>query len=108
MRNRTCWRSRWARFSTLAVEAAIYVWMPTLLAGYSGPATCAGGLQHLDLLSPARRRALPRRVDADAVRWQAVLACSADCILLCFVGTVAGGVDCGGLSAPCCPGCSCR
>ena len=65
MRNRYVLAFSAGAFLYVGVEAAIYVWMPTLLAGYTGTGDEAGRLQHLDLLPPARRRPLPRRLDAD-------------------------------------------
>jgi MFS family permease len=61
-------------FLYVAVEAAIYVWMPTLLARYTGSACGTCGVQPLDLLPAPRRRAIPRRLGAAA-------------------GAVAGGAD---------------
>ena len=45
-----------AVFLYVGVEAAIYVWMPTLLAGYRGRRHDAGGIRHLGLLSRCARR----------------------------------------------------
>ena len=80
-------------FLYVAVEAAIYVWMPTLLEGYAGSAAvlAAYSVSVFFLL-----RAAGRFLGAwmlTRYRWQAVLAVFSGSILLCFVLAVAGGVD---------------
>jgi fucose permease len=80
-------------FLYVGVEAAIYVWMPTLLAGYRGSATAVAtySISIFFLL-----RAAGRFFGAwmlTRVRWQAVLALFSGAILLCFAVSVAGGVD---------------
>jgi fucose permease len=80
-------------FLYVGVEAAVYVWMPTLLAGYQGSATLLAtySISVFFLL-----RAIGRFLGAwmlSRLRWQTVLAVSSGCILLCFVFSVAGGVN---------------
>jgi len=80
-------------FLYVGVEAAIYVWMPTLLAGYAGAATtiAAYSISIFFLL-----RAAGRFLGAWMLmrfQWQGVLAVFSGCILVCFVLAVAGGVD---------------
>jgi fucose permease len=80
-------------FLYVGVEAAVYVWMPTLLAGYTGSATTLASysLSIFFLLRAAGRFLgawMLRRV-----QWQPVLALFSACILLCFVVSVAGGVN---------------
>jgi fucose permease len=80
-------------FSYVGVEAAVYVWMPTLLAGYTGSAAVLAtySISIFFLL-----RAAGRFLGAwmlTRVQWQPVLALFSGCILLCFIVSVAGGVD---------------
>jgi fucose permease len=80
-------------FLYVGVEAAVYVWMPTLLAGYTGPslALATYSISIFFLL-----RAAGRFLGAwmlTRVQWQPVLALFSACILLCFVVSVAGGVS---------------
>jgi fucose permease len=80
-------------FLYVGVEAAVYVWMPTLLAGYQGTATllAAYSISVFFLL-----RAAGRFLGAwmlTRLRWQAVLAVSSGSILLCFLLSVIGGVN---------------
>jgi fucose permease len=80
-------------FLYVGVEAAVYVWMPTLLASYSGTATllAAYSISVFFFL-----RAAGRFLGAwmlTHVRWQAVLALFSGSILLCFVLSVVGGVN---------------
>jgi len=82
-----------AAFLYVGVEAAVYVWMPTLLAGYSGDAAvlAAYAVSVFFLL-----RAAGRFLGAwllNTFRWQAVLALFSGGILLCFVLAVTGGVQ---------------
>lgn len=79
-------------FLYVAVEAAIYVWMPTLLARYTGSAAAlaAYSLSIFFLL-----RAGGRFLGAwmlQRARWQLVLMVFSGCILACFAFTVIGGV----------------
>jgi fucose permease len=80
-------------FLYVGVEAAVYVWMPTLLAGYQGSATVLAtySISIFFLL-----RAIGRFLGAwmlSRLRWQTVLAVSSGSILLCFLFSVAGGVN---------------
>jgi fucose permease len=79
-------------FLYVGVEAAIYVWMPTLLAGYTGTATtlAAYSISIFFLL-----RAAGRFLGAwmlTRVEWQTVLAVFSGSILACFALSVMGGV----------------
>jgi fucose permease len=80
-------------FLYVGVEAAIYVWMPTLLAGYRGHATwlAAYGISIFFAL-----RAAGRFLGAWMLmrwRWQAAVAVLSGAILACFALSVAGGVE---------------
>ncbi|MDH4384875.1 MAG: MFS transporter [Caulobacter sp.] len=77
----------------VGVETAIYVWMPTLLQGYQGPAhmLAAYALSVFFVL-----RAGGRFLGAwmlNRLKWTTVLAVSSLVILLCFAGSLIGGVD---------------
>jgi fucose permease len=79
-------------FLYVAVESAIYVWMPTLLAGYRGPAArvAAYSISIFFLL-----RAAGRFLGAwmlDRFRWTSVLTLASGLILACFVVGMAGGM----------------
>jgi fucose permease len=92
MKNRYVLAFSMGAFLYVAVEAAVYVWMPTLLAGYRGPAAllAAYAVSVFFLL-----RAAGRFVGVwmlTRYRWQAVLALFSGCILLCFLLAVAGGI----------------
>jgi fucose permease len=78
-------------FLYVGVEAAIYVWMPTLLEGYAGSAAAlaAYSVSVFFLL-----RAAGRYLGAwmlTRYRWQGVLAVFSGIILLCFLLAVVGG-----------------
>lgn len=80
-------------FLYVGVEAAIYVWMPTLLAGYRGPTTWLAtyGISIFFAL-----RAAGRFLGAWMLarwRWQAALVVLSGAILVCFALSVANGVD---------------
>ena len=87
-------------FLYVAVEAAIYVWMPTLLAGYTGHAAplAAYSLSVFFLLRAAGRF-LGAWVLRQA-RWQLVLMLFSGGILACFAVTVMGGVAWGVVVLP--------
>lgn len=92
LRNRYVLAFSAGAFLYVAVEAAIYVWMPTLLARYTGSAAplAAYALSIFFLL-----RAAGRFLGAWVlrhVRWQLVLMIFSGGILACFAGTVIGGV----------------
>jgi fucose permease len=78
-------------FLYVAAEAAIYVWMPTLLQGYRGPAMwlAAYSISVFFVLRVAGRFAgawMLTRFD-----WTRVLAVFSGAVLLCFLGTALGG-----------------
>ena len=80
-------------FLYVGVEAAIYVWMPTLLAGYAGSAKvlAAYSISIFFLL-----RAAGRFLGAwmlTRVAWQAVLAVFSGAILACFAVSVTAGLE---------------
>jgi fucose permease len=80
-------------FLYVGVEAAIYVWMPTLLASYRGRATwlAAYGISIFFAL-----RAAGRFLGASMLmrwRWHAAVAVLSGAILACFAFSVAGGVE---------------
>ncbi len=79
-------------FLYVAVEAAVYVWMPTLLAGYAGPGAwiSAYAISIFFLL-----RAAGRFLGAwmlNRFSWTTVLTVSSGMILVCFAGSIAAGV----------------
>jgi fucose permease len=79
-------------FLYVGVEAAVYVWMPTLLAGYTGSAAALATYSiSIFFLLRAAGRFLGAWI-LTRVQWQPVLALFSGCILLCFVASVAGGV----------------
>jgi len=78
-------------FLYVSTEAAIYVWMPTLLADYKGPAVllAAYSVSIFFIL-----RAAGRFIGAwmlERFYWTSVLALFSGLILVCFVGSVFGG-----------------
>ena len=82
-------------FLYVGVEAAVYVWMPTLMAGYTGSAvTLATYSISIFFLLRAAGRFLGAWV-LTRVPWQAVLALFSGAILLCFSVTVVAGVNWG-------------
>jgi len=79
-------------FLYVGVEAAVYVWMPTLLAGYTGSAVM---LATYSVSAFFLLRAAGRFLGAwvlNRFHWQAVLALFSGSILLCFVLAMTGGV----------------
>ena len=79
-------------FLYVAVEAAIYVWMPTLLARYTGSAAALATYSlSIFFLLRAGGRFLGAWV-LQRARWQAVLMVFSGCILACFAFTVIGGL----------------
>ncbi len=79
----------------VAVEVAIYVWMPTYLQGYRGPHTflVVYALTIFFVLRAGGRFAgiwLLHRF-----HWTAVLALLSLAILICFAGSLAGGITAG-------------
>ena len=88
-------------FLYVGVEAAIYVWMPTLMAGYAGSAvTLATYSISIFFLLRAAGRFLGAWV-LTRVQWQTVLALFSGCILLCFALSVAGGMTGRCICSPC-------
>jgi len=80
-------------FLYVGVEAAIYVWMPTLMAGYTGSAvTLATYSISIFFLLRAAGRFLGALL-LTRVQWQTVLALFSGCILICFALSVAGGMN---------------
>jgi fucose permease len=81
-----------AAFLYVATECAIYVWMPTLLQDYKGPAVLVAGYA-LSIFFVLR--AAGRFVGAWLLArfsWSAVLTVLSLCILVCFAGSAVGGV----------------
>ena len=79
----------------VAVEVAIYVWMPTYLAGYEGPNMW---LQAWALTLFFVLRAVGRFVGAwllDHVRWTVALVVMALMLFACFLGSLWGGLRVG-------------
>jgi fucose permease len=78
-------------FLYVGIEAAVYVWMPTLLEGYGGSAVWLAtySISIFFLLRAAGRFAGAWMLTR--YPWQVVLAVSSGGILLCFVASVAGG-----------------
>jgi MFS transporter, DHA1 family, quinolone resistance protein len=84
----------------VAVEVAIYVWMPTYLQAYSGSFTWlpAYALTIFFVL-----RALGRFLGAwllGRLSWTVALVLFSSAILLCFVGSLLGGVEAGAWLLP--------
>lgn len=93
MKNRYALAFSCGAFFYVATEAAVYVWMPTLLIGYKGPgaAFVAYSIPVFFIL-----RAAGRFVGAwllERFYWTHVLALFSAVILICFVGTVIGGAE---------------
>ncbi|WP_395650028.1 MFS transporter [Brevundimonas sp.] len=75
----------------VGVETAIYVWMPTLLLGYEGPAVWVA-VYALSIFFVLR--AAGRFLGAwmmSRFRWTIVLVVASLAILVCFAGSIAGG-----------------
>jgi fucose permease len=93
MKNRYALAFSLGAFLYVATEAAVYVWMPTLLAGYHGSAVtlAAYSVSVFFIL-----RAAGRFVGAwllERLYWTKVLALSSGVILICFLGGAIGGSD---------------
>jgi fucose permease len=91
MRNQYALAFSLGAFLYVAAEAAVYVWMPTLLAGYQGPAAAlvAYSISIFFIL-----RAAGRFVGSwmlERFYWTSVLALFSGAIVICFVGAVIGG-----------------
>jgi len=92
MRNPAAMGFSLAIFLYVAVECAVYVWMPTFLAGYRGGSlrVAAAALPIFFIL-----RAGGRFFGAWMLRhfdWTAVLAAFSAAILACFAGSLGGGI----------------
>ena len=79
-------------FLYVAVECAIYVWMPTLMADYTGsfPLVAAYSISIFFVL-----RAAGRFLGAAVLaryNWTSVMALFSFAILLCFIGSIVGGL----------------
>jgi fucose permease len=81
-----------AIFLYVAVESAIYVWMPTLLATYHGSATfiVAYAVSAFFVLRAAGR--FMGSWILARLNWAAVLTLFSLAILICFVGSIIGGI----------------
>ena len=100
MKNRFVLLFSLGAFLYVAVEAAIYVWMPTLLAGYEGPGQWIAiySISIFFLL-----RAGGRFLGAwmlNTWSWSAVLSICSGVIFLCFSAAIAGGVQWAVFSLP--------
>lgn len=81
-------------FLYVAAECAVYVWMPTLLEGYSGSfALLAAYATSVFFILRALGRFLGAWILA-RYPWTSVMALFSLAILLCFAGSVAGGLSC--------------
>lgn len=82
-----------AAFLYVAVECAIYVWMPTLIAGYKGSAVfIATYALSIFFILRAGGRFLGAWLMAH-FNWALVLSIFSLLIFLCFLGSVIGGID---------------
>jgi fucose permease len=93
MNNRYALAFSLGAFLYVATEAAVYVWMPTLLAHYEGSAAllAAYSISIFFIL-----RAAGRFLGAwllERVSWTSALALASGAILICFAGAVMGGSD---------------
>ena len=82
-----------AAFLYVSVECAIYVWMPTLIAGYNGSAVfIATYALSIFFILRASGRFLGAWLMA-RFNWALVLSIFSLLIFLCFLGSVVGGID---------------
>jgi fucose permease len=91
MKNRYAMAFSLGAFLYVATEAAVYVWMPTLLAGYRG---AAAGFIVYSIPVFFIFRAAGRFIGAwmlERLYWTNVLAVFSGLILICFIGSVIGG-----------------
>jgi fucose permease len=87
-------------FLYVAVEAAIYVWMPTLLAGYEGSAKWIAVYSiSIFFLLRAGGRFLGAWM-LNRLSWSSVLSICSGLILACFAASMIGGVAWGVYSLP--------
>lgn len=80
-------------FLYVAVECAVYVWMPTLISGYEGNFLLVAtySLSIFFIL-----RAIGRFLGAwvlSRFNWSIVLTVFSFLVLLCFIGTILGGIE---------------
>ena len=100
MKNRYVLLFSLGAFLYVAVEAAIYVWMPTLLAGYSGPGKWIAVYSiSIFFLLRAGGRFLGAWM-LNRFSWTSVLSLCSGMILACFAISIAGGVEWGVYSLP--------
>jgi fucose permease len=100
MKNRFVLLFSLGAFLYVAVEAAIYVWMPTLLAGYDGPARWIAVYSiSIFFLLRAGGRFLGAWM-LNKLSWSSVLTICSGLILACFAISIAGGVSWGIYSLP--------
>jgi fucose permease len=79
-------------FLYVAVESAIYVWMPTLFAGYTGPGAWVGAYSiSIFFLLRAAGRFLGGWM-LKRLHWTTVLSVCSGLILACFVISIGGGI----------------
>jgi MFS transporter, FHS family, L-fucose permease len=82
-----------AAFLYVAVECAVYVWMPTLVSGYEGNAVFIATYSlAIFFILRAAGRFLGSWVMAK-FNWALVLSIFSFLILLCFLGSVIGGIS---------------
>src|SRR5678815_5713818 len=99
-RNRFVLLFSFGLFLYVAVEAAIYVWMPTLLAGYEGPGKWIAVYSiSIFFLLRAGGRFLGAWM-LNRLSWSAVLTICSGLILVCFAISIAGCVEWGVYSLP--------
>lgn len=100
MKNRFVLLFSFGAFLYVAVEAAIYVWMPTLLAGYDGAGKwiVVYSISIFFLLRAAGR--FPGDWMLNRLSWSTVLSICSGMILACFAASMAGGVAWGVFSLP--------
>jgi fucose permease len=86
----------------VGVEAAIYVWMPTLLKAYHGSLT---GLSAYALTAFFVLRAAGRFLGAfmlARLRWTTVLAVASGAVFACFAAALIGGIGVAVIALPAC------
>lgn len=93
MKNRYALAFSAGAFLYVATEAAVYVWMPTLLLGYHGSAAvlAAYSVSIFFTLRAAGRFAGAWMLER--IYWTKVLALASGLILLCFLGGTLGGPE---------------
>jgi fucose permease len=100
MKNRYVLLFSLGAFLYVAVEAAIYVWMPTLLAGYSGSGEWIAVYSiSIFFLLRAGGRFLGAWM-LNRFSWTSVLSICSGMILACFAISIVGGVEWGVYSLP--------